>query len=174
MTRTLPRAEIVEFITARDGYKCALCPTPFAIDDYPTIDHWIPLSKGGTWDLENLKLAHKRCNSLKGDKMPNPDGTIPEAPRRANAQERKARREAARSAICNVCRSGRDLMWDQTCDSCGSGPQPVKYPGWAKMKPSECPHEFPFHCWMESLEPGLRKAAIIDVLDGEGSLDLEE
>lgn len=32
-----------------------------------TIDHKKPVSKGGTWDYENLQLAHRLCNSLKGN-----------------------------------------------------------------------------------------------------------
>jgi len=34
-----------------------------------TIDHVVPLSKGGTNDLENLALACHPCNSLKGNKL---------------------------------------------------------------------------------------------------------
>lgn len=34
-----------------------------------SIDHIIPKSKGGTWDYKNLQLTHKRCNSLKGNKL---------------------------------------------------------------------------------------------------------
>ena len=33
---------------------------------YPTIDHVIPLSKGGTHSWDNVKLAHLSCNSAKG------------------------------------------------------------------------------------------------------------
>ena len=32
---------------------------------YPSIDHVIPLIKGGTDEWENLKLAHRICNSIK-------------------------------------------------------------------------------------------------------------
>jgi len=35
---------------------------------YPSIDHVIPLAKGGTDDWNNLKLAHRICNSQKKDK----------------------------------------------------------------------------------------------------------
>lgn len=35
---------------------------------YPSIDHVIPLIKGGTDEWNNLKLAHRICNSLKRDK----------------------------------------------------------------------------------------------------------
>lgn len=31
-----------------------------------TIDHVVPVSKGGTWDMENLVLACGPCNSAKG------------------------------------------------------------------------------------------------------------
>jgi 5-methylcytosine-specific restriction endonuclease McrA len=33
-----------------------------------TIDHFIPKSKGGTNEIQNLRLACKRCNSDKGNK----------------------------------------------------------------------------------------------------------
>lgn len=34
--------------------------------DYPTIDHVIPLVKGGVHSWDNVKLAHLHCNSAKG------------------------------------------------------------------------------------------------------------
>lgn len=40
-------------------------------NNYPSIDHIIPISKGGTDDWNNLKLAHRYCNSVKGSKMVN-------------------------------------------------------------------------------------------------------
>lgn len=36
-------------------------------DNYPSIDHIIPLVKGGTDDWNNLGLAHMRCNTIKRD-----------------------------------------------------------------------------------------------------------
>lgn len=38
-------------------------------DWYPSIDHVIPLAKGGKHSWSNVKLAHRRCNSLKSDKF---------------------------------------------------------------------------------------------------------
>ena len=35
---------------------------------YPSIEHIIPISKGGTHSWDNIKLAHISCNSKKGDK----------------------------------------------------------------------------------------------------------
>ena len=36
-------------------------------NQYPSIDHVIPLAKGGLHSWDNIKLAHRMCNSLKGD-----------------------------------------------------------------------------------------------------------
>lgn len=36
----------------------------------PTVDHIIPCAKGGSDDLDNLQLAHRQCNRMKSDKMP--------------------------------------------------------------------------------------------------------
>lgn len=35
---------------------------------YPSIDHVVPVSKGGTHTWANIKLAHRECNSKKRDK----------------------------------------------------------------------------------------------------------
>ena len=61
------------YIAERDGFRCHLCggkvsmarkyPDPLS----PSVDHVVPLSRGGTNDLANLKLAHLRCNLAKGD-----------------------------------------------------------------------------------------------------------
>lgn len=37
--------------------------------DYPSIDHVIPLSKYGTHTWDNIRLAHKRCNIKKSNKI---------------------------------------------------------------------------------------------------------
>jgi len=34
-----------------------------------TIDHIIPLSKGGLHMMSNCQLAHRRCNSYKGNEI---------------------------------------------------------------------------------------------------------
>ena len=36
---------------------------------YPSIDHIIPISKGGSHTWDNVQLAHKLCNSIKSDKI---------------------------------------------------------------------------------------------------------
>ncbi len=38
-------------------------------EKYPTIDHVIPRSKGGRHMWSNVKLAHKKCNIIKGNRV---------------------------------------------------------------------------------------------------------
>ncbi len=45
---------------------CALCGKPIDETDF-TVDHIIPLSRGGTNDPENLRPVHKSCNHFKGN-----------------------------------------------------------------------------------------------------------
>ena len=58
-------------IIARDGAKCHICgiETDASVRALePTIDHVIPIALGGAHVLANVKLAHRVCNSLKGDR----------------------------------------------------------------------------------------------------------
>ena len=41
-------------------------------DTYPSIDHILPLSKGGTHTWDNVQLAHFRCNTMKGNRTTAP------------------------------------------------------------------------------------------------------
>ena len=72
----------LEKLYNRDRGICALCGKPcdyedyvfrgavfIAGNDYPSIDHIEPLSKGGSHTWENVQLAHKLCNSIKADKI---------------------------------------------------------------------------------------------------------
>lgn len=62
-------------VFSRDGWVCQLCGDPvnrkarWPSPDSVTIDHIIPVSKGGTHDERNLQCAHARCNVRKGAKM---------------------------------------------------------------------------------------------------------
>lgn len=52
---------------------CWWCGNPFDETQnrlMETIDHVIPLARGGTNEPSNIVLAHKSCNSSKGTKMP--------------------------------------------------------------------------------------------------------
>lgn len=62
----------------RDKWVCGLCgekvdcslrfPDPMS----PSIDHIIPISKGGSHSYENVQLAHLGCNVGKGDREVKP------------------------------------------------------------------------------------------------------
>ena len=51
----------------RDLYTCQYCNTPYTKTSL-TLDHVIPLSKGGRTNWENIVAACQRCNTLKGNK----------------------------------------------------------------------------------------------------------
>ena len=53
-------------IYLRDNKICSLCSLPVERVD-ASIDHVIPLSKGGLHSPDNVKLAHRKCNSKKGN-----------------------------------------------------------------------------------------------------------
>lgn len=48
------------------GRVCALCSQPIKFK-HVTIDHIIPLSKGGLHCYENVQAAHSLCNHVKAD-----------------------------------------------------------------------------------------------------------
>ena len=69
----------LEKLIQRDDGICALCGSVVNRDDYimdgdtyivnsgyPSIDHIVPVSKGGTHTWDNVQLAHMICNSKKG------------------------------------------------------------------------------------------------------------
>lgn len=135
------RQQIIDFLAERDGYFCFICKDLFKEDEFPTIDHWYPLSAGGTWHLDNLRLAHSCCNGRKGSIIPNADGTITWPTR-----ERK-HPKLPRPEHCGHCESGRLLLIGETCELCGSGPQPSLFPTAHKKKPKNCSHSGQDHCW---------------------------
>jgi 5-methylcytosine-specific restriction endonuclease McrA len=59
-------------IYERDGWNCQLCRKPVRRDAVvphplaPTLDHIVPLARGGTHEPRNVQLAHFRCNTAKG------------------------------------------------------------------------------------------------------------
>lgn len=60
----------------RDGWICQLCGNPVDRNlRHPdlmaaSLDHIVPLARGGTHEPDNCQLAHLICNSTKGDKLP--------------------------------------------------------------------------------------------------------
>lgn len=49
---------------------CGLCGGPIASLEESTQDHIIPISQGGPDTLANVQLAHRACNELKGNALP--------------------------------------------------------------------------------------------------------
>lgn len=64
---TLPK------LIKRDGLTCSICGLPcfyggsYQSDLYPTIDHIVPISKGGGHTWNNVQVAHRLCNINKRD-----------------------------------------------------------------------------------------------------------
>lgn len=70
-----------EKLIEKEGDNCKICGKPVNFDDcyynedghfiagpkYPSIDHIIPVAKGGTHTWDNVQLAHRYCNSTKRD-----------------------------------------------------------------------------------------------------------
>ena len=64
------RHQLIKWLRKRDGNSCSLCGRAVVRKSGwwgPSIDHVIPLSKGGQHCADNVKLAHTLCNNLKGD-----------------------------------------------------------------------------------------------------------
>jgi 5-methylcytosine-specific restriction endonuclease McrA len=62
-------------VHTRDGWTCQLCQLPIdpevAWPDpmSPSVDHIVPLSRGGLHSMANVQSAHLGCNSSKCDKI---------------------------------------------------------------------------------------------------------
>ena len=72
----------IEKLINKDKNRCHICGGKTNANDhmnvngvfiagpkYPSIDHVVPLSKGGTHTWDNVKLAHMSCNTVKSDKI---------------------------------------------------------------------------------------------------------
>lgn len=69
--RARSKGAFVEHIDKRvlweqSGRTCALCLQPIKFK-HVTIDHIVPLSKGGLHCYLNVQAAHSLCNHVKGD-----------------------------------------------------------------------------------------------------------
>ena len=56
-------------VMRRDGFRCQLCRATQADGVKLHVDHIIPVSKGGTSDIGNLRTLCDRCNRGKGDQF---------------------------------------------------------------------------------------------------------
>jgi 5-methylcytosine-specific restriction endonuclease McrA len=66
ITEPVPRRAKLPFrrVWDRDDWRCVTCGTHKNL----TVDHIIPVSKGGTDDLDNLQTMCGPCNSRKGNR----------------------------------------------------------------------------------------------------------
>lgn len=58
--------KVKDIVFMQSHGKCAICRMPLYKQN-STIDHIIPLSRGGTNDPMNLRAVHPECNRLKGN-----------------------------------------------------------------------------------------------------------
>lgn len=62
---TLQYKTLFKALIERDGKQCGGCGTTERLN----IDHIMPVSRGGTNDLDNLRLLCRPCNSKKSNKI---------------------------------------------------------------------------------------------------------
>lgn len=77
LQKALPRKKVVERVWFSKDVKedilrksdgvCVHCGCPVAIGDNFTVEHVVPISKGGTNDLVNIVALCQTCNTTKGD-----------------------------------------------------------------------------------------------------------
>lgn len=65
MSRNITKSERRRRVWKKTGGVCAHCGRP-ATNTRKTIDHFVPLSLGGGFDLRNLMPLCRRCNQHKG------------------------------------------------------------------------------------------------------------
>ena len=76
--KTITLAKLIK----KDNNICQICGKPcdsndykivndvhIAGDNYPSIDHIVPIAKGGTHTWGNVQLVHRICNSMKSDNI---------------------------------------------------------------------------------------------------------
>jgi 5-methylcytosine-specific restriction endonuclease McrA len=64
------RQQLIEWLKKRDGNDCKICGYPIVMANGRwgySIDHMLPLSKGGLHTASNVQLTHKICNNHKGN-----------------------------------------------------------------------------------------------------------
>ncbi len=66
---TSARRRKLPHLIAKYGYQCFWCSCQLTPETL-TIDHYIPLSKGGSNKIKNLRLACASCNNLRDNAMP--------------------------------------------------------------------------------------------------------
>lgn len=91
-------------VAERDGWRCWVCGNdvdpsgPAGSAHAASVDHVVPRALGGKTETDNLRLAHRRCNTQRGSKLPElqwPQGlAFVDAPPLWPVLERMTRRNA--------------------------------------------------------------------------------
>jgi 5-methylcytosine-specific restriction endonuclease McrA len=55
-------------VRERDDGHCGICGEPVSVADQ-SLDHIVPIARGGTHEPANVQLAHRVCNSRKGARL---------------------------------------------------------------------------------------------------------
>lgn len=138
------KSAMIDYLVKKQNNLCYLCFEKFTKNNKPTVDHIMPLARGGTWHPNNLALAHRRCNQEKGDRIFLEDGTLEPKKRKYIKNRRKTKR--IRNSICLDCYNGRLLARNEFCRTCSSPPGPPHKPWHLKVRPAECDHS-ELWCW---------------------------
>ena len=97
-------------VLERDGQRCVYCDADLK-DVTAAIDHRVPVSAGGTNEIENLQATCKTCNSRKKD-FSGSDGQIRQyLARRRQIDQRTARVNGALAAILSA------LIWSDSIEA---------------------------------------------------------
>lgn len=142
ISKPLNRQRRIALLRKRDGDGCFYCRhlpggKQTLSDEQVTFDHYIPQAAGGTWDLKNLRLACRKCNNRKGDRVPRADGSIPPPPIRSMSRSAK---RAHRPELCKTCFTARMLSGDDECGDCGRRALPQHRSHVYKRRTWECDH----------------------------------
>jgi 5-methylcytosine-specific restriction endonuclease McrA len=60
----------LRIVAERDGWRCHICGGQVTRKNW-SLDHVIPVSRGGPHTYANVALAHRSCNSSKGNRIRN-------------------------------------------------------------------------------------------------------
>lgn len=90
-------------VLALHGRVCSICAEEIRHESQLTLDHVVPLARGGAHSLENLRPAHRACNSWKGDRLPDEvAGRAPPDSGEVNESHVERRRAAQVSAVAEA------------------------------------------------------------------------
>ena len=131
-----------------------------------TLRFIVPFPPGGGTDLiSNLRIAHKQCNILKGDLVPENDFDVPMREPRPPRRKKEIWRSEIMARFCDVCENGRKLGPDDICNQCGSLPGPAENPRYLKRRAPDCDHSS-FWCWACSIGIVEKRPAMIELITG--------